>query len=126
MTIAQVKADIKSGKCTAIYMCTKSLWWTHLASDLEEARTMGLKFNKFATGLISPIGEPILVNNKPKKFIDQTERRPRNKVFDNDFGKYGIKTFMRAHHQNEKKHFYNKWKRYDKLIEDDTHKNGKG
>lgn len=117
MTLDQVEKDIKSGKCKFIYLCTKSLWWTHLESDLEEARTMGLRFNKFAIGLISPVGAQIILNRDPKKFIAQTKNRPRNKQFDADFGKHGIKTFMRAHHRNEKKHYYNKWSKYDELIE---------
>lgn len=46
MTIEQVKADIRSGKCKCICVGTQSLWWTHLESDLHEATKEGIKFKQ--------------------------------------------------------------------------------
>lgn len=46
MTIDQVKADIRSGKCKRIYVGVQSLWWTHLESDMHEATKDGIKFKQ--------------------------------------------------------------------------------
>ena len=43
ITLEEVKADIKSGKSKRIYYSQNNLWWTHLDSDVIEAREQGKK-----------------------------------------------------------------------------------
>jgi hypothetical protein len=40
--IDNVKADIESGKSKMIYFSSRTLWWSHLDSDVEEATKQGL------------------------------------------------------------------------------------
>lgn len=121
ITLKQVIADIKNGKSQNIYLCSKSLWWTHLESDAIDAHFSGLEFvknknifkiiNNNVTEFYSPIGEPIIKNNNALKFMMQTQMRPQH------CGKHGLNAFMKAHHQNNSKHFFNKWQRYNDLID---------
>jgi hypothetical protein len=154
MDIKQVESDIKSGKSKRIYLCSRTLWWTHLDSDVKYATAKGQQFQEITEnkmrddpsvpqekkqkiralrdGLkelyannpkafpggggvpLSPIGAPLYQNDKPMKFIQQTKMKPSH------FGKHGLKAFMRTHHQNEQAHFYNKWDKYNDLIDEDN------
>jgi hypothetical protein len=119
MNLQRVKQDIRIGLSTRIYMCTASLWWTHLESDLEEATRMGIAFKKRVEPLkliiesqnISPIGAPLKINDNPARWIKTTER-----LMPGQFGKDWERIFMKAHHQNEQAHFYNKWIKYKELL----------
>lgn len=154
ITLEQVKKDIIAGRSTAIYLCTHTLWWTHLDSDVTEATKIGrayrdridekmladpnfpeekkVRIRALKAGLakliadnpqafpdggpsipLSPVGAPLTMNNNPMRFIDQSHQ------FASRFGKHGLKAFMRTHHQNESKHFYSKWDKYNELIDKD-------
>ena len=153
ITLEQVEADIKSGKCKSIFLCSFTLWWTHDEADLEDATHRGRIFRAesdarmladpnvpeeakarlralkaghdklvkdnpeaFPTdqGLpVSPIGAPLLQNNDPVKFIKQTKLFASHGAF----GKHGLKTFIKTHHRNCTDHFYNKWDKYNDLID---------
>lgn len=115
MTLDQVRADVKSGKCKAIYMCSKSMWWTHLESDLMDAKATAIsRYPELFDNInnFSPIGEPITVNKDPKKWLATSER------FTKHYGKHRLAALMKAHHQNNSTHFYNKWQRYNDLIDE--------
>ena len=43
ITLDQIKKDIAEGKTSAIYYSSKTLWWTHLDTDLEESTEIGKK-----------------------------------------------------------------------------------
>jgi hypothetical protein len=152
ITLEQVEADIKAGKCKMIYLCSFSLWWTHLDADVAEATEQGHVFRaeadqnmlndpncpeeqkarlrglkQFHANLIkenpeafpggasavpvSPIGAPLLQNDDPAKFIAQSRQ------FANNYGKHGLKAFIKTHHRNCEDHFYNKWHKYNDLID---------
>src|SRR5437870_5368329 len=44
ITLEEIKADIKSGKCRAIYLSAGSLWFTHLESDVKAATEIGKRY----------------------------------------------------------------------------------
>lgn len=120
MTLNQVKADIKSGKCKAIYICSKSLWWTHDSKDVFDSYVLAMKnypkvkeYN--GNGLnYSPIGEPLIINKDPKQWLKTSER------FTKHYGKHRLAALMKAHHQNNSTHFYNKWQKYNDLIDEEN------
>lgn len=141
MTLEQVKADIKSGKSKRIYYSAGTLWWTHLESDVEEASKQGkiyqIEVNKrmladetvpeekkqrlkallsqidtSKAGIpLDPVGAPLYAMDKPMKWIEQSEKKPSH------FGKHGLAAFIFTHHQNCKTGFYNKWDKYNELID---------
>lgn len=115
ITLDQVKADIKSDKCKVIYMCSKSMWWTHDSNDLSDAFMLATKNypGVYTTGVnYSPLGEVCIINKDPKKWLATSER------FTKHYGKHRLAALMMAHHQNNSTHFYNKWKRYNDLIDE--------
>lgn len=140
MTIEQVKADIKSGKCKRIYYSARTLWWTHLDSDVEEATKIGReatdehykKFmertdipesekkrytslremaNKSITTIpLDPSGSPLYQMDDLMKWITEAENKPEH------FGKHGLNAFMKSHHKNCSK-CYTKWEHYNNVID---------
>lgn len=125
ITLEQIKADIKSGKCKKIILSDKFLWWTHLESDLVDATISGEQYlirndpfglEKNKHNFTDPLGGKINVNNDPHKFIIKTLLNPKH------YGKHRIQAFLKAHHQNCDNFFSNKWQGYNDLI--DSQKNG--
>lgn len=140
MTIEQVKADIKSGKSTRIYYSARTLWWTHLDSDVEEATKIGRAISdehyenfmkrtdvpesekKRYTALkemasksavtipLDPSGSPLYQMDDLMKWITEAENKPEH------FGKHGLNAFMKSHHQNCSK-CYSKWEHYNNVID---------
>ena len=139
-TIDQVKADIKSGKCTLIYYSTSSLWWTHLDSDVEESMKMGRKYmeerdkklladpnfpeeekkklktirkliGKNSITPLDPSGSTLYQWDECMKWITEAEKKPEH------FGKHGLDAFMKSHHQNCEGKVYEKWHHYNMLID---------
>ncbi len=140
ITLEQVKADIKSGKSTRIYYSTRTLWWTHLDSDVEEATKLGRiamdedgkKFmartdvpesekerykklkemtNKSAVTIpLDPSGSTLFEMYDLMTWITEAEKKPEH------FGKHGLLAFMKSHHQNCSK-CYTKWEHYNNVID---------
>jgi hypothetical protein len=157
ITIEQVIEDIKSGKSKAIFLSSRTLWWTHLESDLKDSTKAGRQYQDAVhervmndpnvpeaekqrirllkaqlvntrkevakevaevgeTGImftvpLDPIGAPLLQNDDPLLFMEQTMSKPSH------FGKHGLRAFMLTHHQNCATHFYDKWARYNDLLD---------
>lgn len=98
ITLKQVELNIKNFRCKKIYLCPKSLWWTDDERDLKDGKT--------------PLGFVPLVNKDPKHFLWQTKNAPEGW-----YGRHGLNAFMAAHHKNNSTKFYNKWDRYNDLID---------
>lgn len=143
ITIEQVKEDIKSGKCTRIYYSARTLWWTHLDSDVEEATKIGReatdehykKFmertdvpesekkrytslremaNKSITTIpLDPSGSPLFQIDEPTKIMEWITVAEQKPEH---FGKHGLNAFMKSHHQNCSK-CYSKWEHYNNVID---------
>lgn len=125
ISIDQIHEDISDGKSTKIYFSAKSLWWTHLESDLTEASKHGFSYQirvKKGTGasFICPSDcDPI--GNKTKTFPNAAlwlKRSLSNPAF---FGKHGLKAFLKTHHQNCTNYFSNTWQGYNNLIDRELH-----
>lgn len=140
ITLEQVKKDIEEGKSTMIYYSTHTLWWTHLASDVEEATKQGtiasakehekiledpnvsveqkqrltslLKMaNKFAVQIpMDPTGSPLYQMEDCDKWVSEAEKKPYH------FGEHRLMAFMKSHHQNCEGKCFQKWERYNELI----------
>ena len=141
MTIEQVKQDIQNGKTTLIYYSAHTLWWTHLTSDVEEAMKMGkvVSDNRHDAMLkdpevpqehkdklialrdmasqgavefpMDPTGSPLMQTDDAAKWIEMSEAKPEH------FGKHGIETFMKAHHQNSNNICHSEWETYNDMID---------
>ena len=122
ITLQQVKKDIDDGKSKYIFYSAHTQWWTHLTSDLEEAIKTGkesqrknieimLKDDKIPEAKktmlkahltriddsaipLDPIGSPLMQTENCREWIEASENKPEH------FGKYGLESFMKAHHQN--------------------------
>lgn len=138
ITLEQVRADIISGKCKRIYYSSGTLWWTHLDSDVAEASEIGdreferknrkaldnpkvseeikvklralmnlrikHKRDKNFGGIpMDPSGAPLLQTDDPKKWFELATSDP------DVFGVYGLKAFMKVHHQNCNGIAYKNW-----------------
>lgn len=97
LTLDQVIKDIAAGRSTKIYLCPKSMWWTHLESDLVKGKT--------------PLGYKVNVNPNPLRFINKSKSMPEW------YGKHRLDAFMKAHAQNCEQKFSNKWDKYNDLID---------
>ena len=119
----EVMSDIRRGASTKIYFSAKSLWWTHLKSDLIEATERGHAYKLAiakregrgvyvrAEGETDPLGEPVKVFPKPGLWMKNSSKQAGS------FGKHGLRAFMKAHHQNTSTYFSNKWADYNNLID---------
>jgi hypothetical protein len=132
LTLDQVKADIKAGKCKKIFYSETTLWWTHDPADLEDSTAMGkafclarhkaemrnpnikdnerarLKglfwsFYKGKTPPLDPIGQVLYETDNLTKWIRGAEESPQV------FGRHGLDAFMRMHHQNCQGKIFASW-----------------
>lgn len=145
ITLEQIKLDIKEGRSTCIYYSAHTLWWTHLDADVKEATQQGveqrdkdyaklmldpnvpderkktfeaamkqIKQSVEDTGHqvpLDPTGSPLLMTERPNGWIEKAERKPQH------FGRHGIDTFVKAHHQNCGALVFSTWKQYDVLMD---------
>ena len=143
VTLEQIKEDILSGKCKAIYYASQSLWWTHLDSDLEESTKIGNAISalrhkaymnrkdapqseklrisnlfemigKDSTTPLSVDGSPLLMFTEPDKINNWITEAEKKPEH---FGKHGIEAFLKAHHQNCNGEAYSKWEHYNYVID---------
>jgi hypothetical protein len=142
MTIEQVREDIKSGKCKRIYYSSRTLWWTHLDSDVDEATKMGkiasdkaheifmerkdipqsekLRYSNLremanksiSTIPLDPTGSTLFQTDDLMDWITEAEKKPEH------FGKHGLQAFMMSHHQNCNICFSG-WDGYNNLIDNE-------
>ena len=138
ITLEQVKSDIKSGKSKRIYYSKSNLWWTHLDSDVIEARVLGKaaqeeQHKKMMAGNsipveekkrydalynivkgaqipVDPLGSLLFQTDDCEKWISEAEKKPEH------FGKHGLLAFMKSHHQNSRIVF-DEWELYNFLID---------
>jgi hypothetical protein len=137
ITFEQIEADINSGKCTKIFFSAKNFWWTHEEADLDTAREVGLKKRQWmfeeiendnsipertkedmralrnmaqATLPLDLDGCPLMEIDNVKQWLSEIKERVAN------CGKYGLRSFMMAHHQNCQGVCTYKWIAYDELI----------
>ena len=121
MELEQIKRDILSGKAKKVYYSDKSLWWTHLKTDVIDATEKGRKYldatnQAIVGGFVDPIGAKIHSANA-KDWLKKSLSNP------NWYGKHGLKAFVFTHHQNCQQFFSNKWDEYNKKIDlQDTNK----
>ena len=122
MTLKIVNDDIKARRSTAIYICSTSLWWTHLESDVIESTRLGLEYRKskgmalsnYFDKKLSPCGLPLIKKPDPFKFLNNSVKMAFTLSKE-----HGLDVLIFTHHQNCKKHFFNT---YDKYIEVMTNK----
>lgn len=141
-TLENVKADILAGKSKKIFYSSRTCWWTHLESDMLEATTQGELFaeanfqrmmndpkvseedKKKFQGLhatikkrgtqtpLDPTGAPLMETEEVNIFIEQCEKpEPETR-----YGRYGLETLMKAHHQNCEGGAFATWQSYNKLL----------
>lgn len=143
MTIEQVKADIKSGKCTRIYYSAHTLWWTHLDSDVEEATKMGriardkqhemylerkdishaertrysnlveMTKKSAVTIPLDPSGSPLYQIDEKVELMKWITAAEEKPEH---FGQHKLDAFMMSHHQNCEGKCFSKWDGYNMLI----------
>ncbi len=142
VTIEQIKDDIHSGECNAIYLSTQTLWWSHLFSDvmsatvlghaiihlnlkaiLEDPKTSKKEMRKCRRGLKNnkqfnfhqasdPVGSPLIPIYNMHVFIDEVLKDP------SDFGKHGINAFLKTHHRNCLGKTFRTWKEVNKELDE--------
>lgn len=138
MNLDQIKQDIEEGKSTRIYYSTRTLWWTHLDSDLKEATKEGrekqikqiqkkidqgqlpepqitlakshLQQIKDRTIPTDPEGAPLMQMEDPKEWVEAAERKPEH------FGDLGLEAFLGCHHQNCKEFSPSSWEVINKVM----------
>jgi hypothetical protein len=137
MTIKEIENDIRSGKCTAIYYSSGSLWWTHLESDLIDSTKKGINYQKVmkekmlqdpsitdehkkkfqslfniatSTVPLDPIGNVICKMTNPKKWMVMSLLNPKH------YGACGLRAFIYTHHQNCTTFFSNNWNAYNNHL----------
>ncbi|AVR47227.1 hypothetical protein C7S20_19310 [Christiangramia fulva] len=132
MDLEQVKKDIQEGRSTMIFYSAQTLWWTHLESDLEEARELGRKtqernhkkmmkdsripkkdkqrmkamfkeISKHNHVPLDPSGSVLFEMETPMYWITEAEKKP------NHFGVFQLEAFMKTHHQNCNNHCFTSW-----------------
>lgn len=123
ISIHRVKEDIESGESTMIYYSTRTMWWTHLDTDLVDSTIKGREktykslekrldmenlndtarqqiqeaINEIKYNCTLPVdleGNVLYMHNDPKGWVDDAEERSYL------FGKHGLDAFMQSHHQN--------------------------
>ena len=145
ITLEQVKKDIEEGKVNAIYYSARTLWWTHLDSDVEAATEIGKKSrdarieqilnnpnvpqedkdrakaaqemaNKSVVGIpLDPTGSPLYHHTTPEAIIGFIEASEKKPEH---FGEHGLDAFMMSHHQNCGENCFSEWKEYNKIIDE--------
>lgn len=124
ITLTQIEKDIADGKSKMIFHSSRGAWWTHLESDLEEARNMGMEMQKerhrefmkrddvseekklhmaaLMNSLtesdhqlpLDPFGCPLFQVDDPAGFIAAAKKNADH------YGEHGLEAFVFAHHQN--------------------------
>ena len=122
LTLDNVKQDIQSGKSRMIYYSAQTLWWTHLAEDLQESMEQGIAAQKErVTELLNdpsipearkvfmrqhleshrnhkvpldPSGSPLMQTDDVVGWVKKAEAKPEH------FGRHGLKALMKTHHHN--------------------------
>lgn len=143
ITLKQVLADIAEGKSTQVYYSARTLWWTHLSSDVDEATKKGNEIveSRFQQRMDDPLypqaekdkltalhkmskdlkhqiptdpsGSP-LYQIDAKQWVEEAIAKPEH------FGLFGLDAFMKAHHQNHENQIFAKWKIVNKQIDTDN------
>lgn len=136
ITLEQIEEDIKSGKSTVVFFSARTLWWTHLESDLEQATEKGriaqqkkhddfMKsdiedqakerfkslFNQVKESKIplDPTGSPTYQSDA-SHWIKKARNDPEH------FGENKLNAFLFAHHQNCGDYFFSNWDHYNNII----------
>jgi len=145
ITLEQIQQDIKDKKSTHVYYSSRTLWWTHLETDLKEATDTGKIYTQNL--LERMLNDPTVSNEKKdeiEKYIGIMQRSHENHpeggvptdptgapllMIDNPqkwidealakpdhFGKHQIDAFIKTHHRNGGELFFS-WETVNRYID---------